>query len=99
MQKSKASTPGVATVLWIVGSLGILIGLVTMVISLQEHDSTSAVDVALGIVICISGIGFSALGSVVDRLSRIEHHLRPPAEGPSRGLAAEWRETDTKKDS
>jgi len=72
----KPEPPAVAYALWIVGWVAIVVGgVVWLSHLLGDADNTAAGAPALST--AIAGILFIAVGSIVDRLSSIEEHLRP----------------------
>jgi hypothetical protein len=76
VSRQNASTPGVAIMLWIVGSLSVAIGAIGTIVSLQDSGNSTG-DIAFGIACIVSGLIVIGTGTIIDRLSRIEHHLRP----------------------
>lgn len=71
-----AHTPAIATVLWVIGSICLAIGGID-VFAILSMGHPNASDFAILFGGAVAGLLFLAGGSVLDRLSRIEHHLNP----------------------
>ena len=69
--REKPKTPAIAISIWVTGWLAIGVGAIATVATFVEPSGPF---VALGAV--ASGVMLVGFGSIVDRLSRIEHHLR-----------------------
>jgi hypothetical protein len=76
-EMSNIKSPGASIALWITGGIFIAVGLICVVAAVNEHDSSSiTMDLAFAVVGLSSGFAFLGIGSILDRLHRIEMRLR-----------------------
>lgn len=71
--KEHPTVSPMAVILWALGVIAIVLGLIAMLSDLQAENGSAVRDLAGA----ITGVLFVAFGSIVDKLSRIEYHLRP----------------------
>ena len=63
--------------LWITGGIFIAVGLICAIVAtLEDRETGAAMDVGLAVAGLSSGFAFLGIGSILDRLHRIELHLR-----------------------
>lgn len=75
--KQPLTTSNVSILLWATGWIAVAVGVLSAVAALHDTGNAAISDVAVAIGGLSSGFVFIGLGSIVDRLSKIEHHLRP----------------------
>ena len=81
--QEKPSTPWLSIGLYIFG--GFIVGTIGTLSTLSDREGP-----AIGLSIFVSGVLLTAFGAVLDKLSRIEHHLRQVARAdPQRTQSAD----------
>ena len=79
--KQPLTTSNVSILLWATGWIAVAIGIVSAIAVLHDNGNAFLSDLAMAVGGLSSGFVFIGLGSIVDRLSKIEHHLRPEDDG------------------